>query len=162
MAACAERLESGGATSAPAADVAMAGAFVTLLRQQNKARHILVVKRKAAQQPMDAAMATIDCAICKQLSYLAYVCAEVGAPHCLQLPRAGHPGASVGVQILRRPRRCCMHTAWLPPCQARRQGVFKPEVAQYTGVQGLMPAQVLHAHRLAFPTSRQSPGRPQT
>lgn len=62
------------------ADVATAGAFVGLLRQQNHLRHFLVGKRRASQQPMDAAMSTIDCGICKQLSYLAYVCCEVGVP----------------------------------------------------------------------------------
>jgi hypothetical protein len=84
----AERLISGqGASSSadPAADVSLAGTFVSLLRQQNKQRAVMVRQRKLTQRPMpdddDDGQLSTDCARCAHLCYLTMVVSQVPVGH---------------------------------------------------------------------------------
>lgn len=65
----------------PAADVSLAGTFVTLLRQENLQRRCLVLQRKLTQRPMPTTtcdgMQTNDCSNCGHLCFLAMVMAKV-------------------------------------------------------------------------------------
>lgn len=65
----------------------LAGTFVSLMRQQNRLRYWLT-KRGGRQQLTAAPLATMDCGVCQQLSYLTYVTCKVrGSAALLQVRR---------------------------------------------------------------------------
>lgn len=80
----AERLLSGeiaGTSAKVDADMSLVDTFVTLMRQQNKQRSVLVQKRGYTQRilpsEVDDDMLTNDCVQCKNLCFLTMVIAKV-------------------------------------------------------------------------------------
>ena len=106
----AERLRSGeGASTSDAgraAELSLAGTFVTLMRQVNKMCSWLLKRDGVRQGCVPRMMTTMDCAACQHLSSLAYVSVTTSESDEV---RGGTPAVAGEWSIPPAVHRCCMH-----------------------------------------------------